>query len=324
MQIPKNIIDFSDIFHNEEVCLEYFEKLRWPDWVTCHVCWSLNNRKHKRGYFVCVDCRSDIHQTAGTVFHASRIPLRTLFWLVWSCVSSKQWVSSEELSINLWIGPKVAWQWLYKIRRIMVLDERTKLTGSVEVDEVFIWWKKSWKRWRWAEGKIKVVIAVEVNMENKNKKWFFRWMGRIRMKIINECNKKELHKFIQDNIETWMTVITDDWKWYCDLEKKWFLHIVEKHNHNSSESIWDSVEGVNNNEVTPNVHIVASLIKRWLLWTHQQYLANGWYLQPYLEEYTFRYNRRKSKSRGTLFLTMMEQIAKMPPTTLKEIMKKGS
>lgn len=205
----------------------------------------------------------------------------------------------------------------------MVIEDRTKLSWNVEVDEVFIWWKKSWKRWRWAEGKVKVIIAVEVNRENLNKKWFFRWMGRVRMKVIKDCTKKELHGFIQDNIELWTTIITDEWKSYLGLEEKWFSHIIETHNHKTIDSIGDLIEGVNHVEVTPNVHIVASLIKRWLLWTHQKYLANGWYLQSYLEEYTFRYNRRKSKSRGTLFVTMMKQIARMPPTTLKEIMKKA-
>jgi hypothetical protein len=144
MLVPKNTLDFSDIFHNEEVCLEYFEKLRWPEGIICPACQCKEVRKHKRGYYVCVKCRSDIHQTAGTVFHRSRISLRTLFWLVWLCVSSKQGVSSEELSMSLWIGSRISWQWLHKIRRIMVLEDRTKLSGNVECLQRP--WKKLWEK----------------------------------------------------------------------------------------------------------------------------------------------------------------------------------
>ena len=229
-------------------------------------------------------------------------------------VTSKQWISSDEISSMLSIRTKTAWLWSYKLRKIMILDDRKKLSWDVEIDEVFIWWASSWKRWRWAEWKEKVVIAVEKNMKEKNKEWLFRWMWRVRVKVISNCSEKILTKFIEENIEKWSVIYSDWWLWYKNLDKNWYTHILEKNFVEGEQVIW-----INKDEVTPNVHIIASLIKRWLLWTHQKYLAKDWYLQDYLEEYTFRFNRRKSSDRWKLFKTLIEQILTHSPTTLEKI-----
>lgn len=196
----------------------------------------------------------------------------------------------------------------------MVLDDRTKLSWNVEVDEVFIWWKQEWTRGRWAKWKLKVIMAVEINMTKQNKKWLFRWMGRIRMKIIPNCWEKTLTKFTQENVEKDSTLYTDWWLWYKNIDKYWYKHIIESESVVDDEIIWINVQ-----EVTPNVHIVASLVKRWLLGTHQQYLTQDWYLQDYLEEYTFRFNRRKSSNRWKLFNTLLEQIMTHKPTLINQI-----
>ena len=143
-------------------------------------------------------------------------------------------------------------------------------------------------------------------------------MWRIRISVINDCSKVTLKKFILENIEEWSTLYTDDWKWYNDIEKEWYARVIQKETTNNDVVIW-----INNDEVTPNVHIVASLLKRWLLGTHQQYLVSKWYLQHYLNEYIFRYNRRKSNNRWVLFKTIMQQVISTPPTTFKDIVYKA-
>jgi hypothetical protein len=287
MKYPQNMIEFIDSFHTEEQCLLYLEQIRW-EWA-CPKCRSEKYWRHgTRRVRICAWCRSTLCVTAWTALHRLRIPLRTLFLIGWLMVTSKQW--------------------------IMVLDDRAKLSWDVEVDEVFVWWKREWKRGRWAEWKVRVAVAVEVNMSEKNKKWLFRGMGRVRMKVIPNCGEQTLAKFIEENVEKGSTLYTDWWLWYKNIGGKGYVHIIE------SESITDdNVVWISTQEVTPNVHIIASLVKRWLLGTHQQYLTQDGYLQDYLEEYTFRFNRRKSSDRWKLFGTLLEQIMTHSPTTGKQI-----
>ncbi|OIP53812.1 hypothetical protein AUK10_01930 [Candidatus Gracilibacteria bacterium CG2_30_37_12] len=151
-------------------------------------------------------------------------------------------------------------------------------------------------------------------MSRQNKKGLFRGMGRVRIKVIPNCREQTLTKFIEENIEKGSTLYTDGWLGYKNIDKKGYPHIIE-----SEGVIDDEILGIHTQEVTPNVHIIASLVKRWLLGTHQQYLTKDGYLQDYLEEYTFRFNRRKSGDRGKLFETLIKQIMTHPPTTGKQI-----
>lgn len=318
MQYPKNMIDFIDSFHTEEQCLLYLEQIRW-NWV-CPKCWSEKYWRHgTRRVRICAWCRATLCVTAWTVLHRLRIPLRALFLIGWLMITSKQWISAEELAIMLGLDIRTAWLWSHKFRQIMVLDERKKLSWDVEVDEVFVWWKHEWKRGRGAEWKIRVVIAVEVNMSKQNRKWLFRGMGRIRIKAIPNCGEQTLTRFINENIEEDSTLYTDWWLWYKNIDKRGYKHIIETESIVDDEIIW-----IHTQEVTPNVHIVASLLKRWLLGTHQKYLTQDGYIQDYFEEYTFRFNRRKSSDRWKLFKTLLEQIMTHQPTTGKQIQIKAS
>lgn len=316
MIYPKNMIEFIDSFSTEEQCLLYLEQIRW--WWVCPKCWSDKYWRHwKRRVRICAWCQANLRVTAWTTLDHLRISLRKLLLIAWFMVNSKQWVSSEEIATMLDIDNKTAWLWNQKFRKIMVIEDRTKLSWNVEIDEVFMWWKQAWTRWRWANWKVKIVVAVEINMEKKNKAWLFRWMWRIRIKIIPNCWEKTLGKFIENNVEKESTIYTDWWSWYKNIDKLWYKHIVESNSITDDEVCW-----INTDEVTPNVHIIASLLKRWLLGTHQKYLTKWWYLQDYLEEYTFRFNRRKSDNRWKLFSTIIEQIISNTPITRKTIKMK--
>ena len=311
------MIEFLENFHTESQCYSFLEDLRWWWDFSCLNCKSNEYWRHKRWYRTCKGCRRDIRVTAWTVLHWEKVPLRVVFLIAWYMVASKQWVSAIELSSILQENQKTVWTWLHKLRKVMILPNRNRLSGNVEVDEVFIWWTKSWKRGRWAEGKQKVVVAVEVNKDKMNKKWLIRWTWRTRMSVIPNCWQQTLKKFIVENIEQWSTLYTDKWDGYNNIESSGYSRIIQEETTSNAE-----VVGVDTIEVTPNVHIVASLLKRWLLGTHQQYLATHGYLQCYLDEYTFRYNRRKSNNRWKLFKTIMQQVISTPPTTFKDITEK--
>lgn len=309
------MIDFLNNFSTEEQCLAALEEIRW-DWK-CPKCGCLEYWRHwKRRVRICSWCRSVLSVTADTVLHRLRIPLRALFLIWWFMVTSKQGVSAEELSELLWISTPTAWLWNQKFRKIMILEDRAKLKGHVEVDEVFVWGKQIWPRGRWAKWKKIIVIAVEVNMETRNKQWFFRGMWRVRIQVIPNCWEKTLSQFVKNNIDPWSIVYTDKWASYNNLDKIGYSHVLQSESIKNEDVIW-----VNAEEVTPNVHIIASLLKRWLLWTHQKYMVNDWYLQDYIEEYTFRFNRRKASNRWNLFKTLLEQILSHNPTTKNTIKK---
>ncbi|MBA7549428.1 IS1595 family transposase ISBsi1 [subsurface metagenome] len=187
-------------------------------------------------------------------------------------------------------------------KRLMVLSGRSKLQGIVEVDEVLLGGKKSGKRGRGAEGKSLIAVAVEV----KGRK-----TGRVRLAKIPDASSNSLNVFIESNIKKSSTIITDEWPSYNELESMGYVHKTQKATAKEEDE-----------EVLPNVHRIASLLKRWLLGTHQSYVNKN-KLEYYLDEYVFRYNRRTSTSRGLLFLRLIEQAVKTPPVSYKEIIKQN-
>lgn len=299
MRIPKNQIEFEKMFTTEEQCLDYLKEFRFPEGYLCRKCHHDEYWLNKRGIMVCKSCRNELSITSGTIFHRSKLPLVIIFRALWWMVAQKNGVSAVGLQRVLGIGSyRTAWAWLHKFRRLMVFPGRNKLSGKIEVDETLVGGKKAGKRGRGAEGKSLVVIAVEI-ME--------KGTGRVRMSLISDASKKSLGKFINDNIEPGSNLITDRWKGYTGILKKGYHHKIE-----------DKTKMLDGEEILPNVHRIASLLKRWLLGTHQNYIGEG-YLSYYLDEYTFRYNRRKSNSRGLLFQRLVEQAVLHEPVEYKSI-----
>ena len=276
--------------------------MRWPHGFECPVCGSIRSWKKKKGRFECIDCHTETTITNGTIFHKSTKSLFIWFRAIWWMVAQKNGASAKGLQKILGLGNyQTAWTWLHKFRRLMVLSGRTKLQGVVEVvevDEVLVGGKTSGKRGRGAEGKSLIAVAVEV----KGRK-----TGRVRLAKIPDASSKSLNTFIEDNIELSSTIITDGWPSYNQISANGYKHKVQK-----------ATAGDEDEEVLPNVHRIASLLKRWLLGTHQSYLNKN-KLEYYLDEYVFRYNRRTSKSRGLLFLRLIEQGVKTHPISYKKI-----
>jgi transposase-like protein len=299
MSIPKNQMEFEKMFATEEQCLTYLKELRFANGYSCRKCQHTDYWINKRNLLVCKNCKDELSVTAGTIFHRSKLPLTTIFRALWWMVAQKNGVSAVGLQRVLGLGSyRTAWTWLHKFRRLMIFPGRDRLSGKVEVDETLVGGKKTGKRGRGAEGKSLVVIAVEL-ME--------KGTGRVRLSIIPDASKKSLSKFIKENIQEGSTLITDGWKGYIGISKKGYQHIVE-----------DKTKMLEGQEILPNVHRIASLLKRWLLGTHQNYIGEQ-YLSYYLDEYTFRYNRRKSKSRGLLFQRLIEQGVVHEPAEYKLI-----
>jgi len=286
MRIPENQIEFEKMFTTEQQCIQYLMELRFPTGYLCPLCEHDECWINNRGLMVCKNCRDELSITSGTIFHKSKLPLVLIFRALWWMVAQKNGVSAIGLQRVLGLGSyRTAWTWLHKFRRLMVFPGRDKLIGTVEVDETLVGGKTSGKRGRGAEGKSMVIIAIEKKEKGT---------GRVRMSLISDGSKKIIGKFITDNIELGSTLITDGWKGYTGISKKGYTHIID-----------NKTKNLDGEEILPNVHRIASLLKRWLLGTHQNYIGEQ-YLLYYLDEYTFRYNRRKSKSRGLLFQRLIE------------------
>lgn len=300
MNYPKNQIEFNEMFKTEQDCISYLKSIRWPNGFECPVCGSIKYWEKNNSRYDCRDCGCETTVTSGTIFHKSTKPLSVWFSAIWWMVAQKNGVSAKGLQKILGFGSyQTAWTWLHKFRRLMVLNSRSKLKGTVEVDETLLGGKKSGKRGRGAEGKSLIAIAVEI----KGRK-----TGRARLAKIPDASSESLNVFIENNIEKASKIITDGWRGYNGLPQLGYIHEIQKR----------TVEDEDGEEVLPNVHRIASLLKRWLLGTHQSYLNKN-KLEYYLDEYVFRYNRRTSKSRGLLFLRLIEQAVTTVPISYKEI-----
>ena len=288
---PRDFNELVDWFSEEERCYAFLEGVRWREGFTCPHCGAQESYwRASRGRRRCTACRKDTSVTAGTILDKTRLPLRTWFFAAWYVVNQKNGVSALGLQRVLGLGSyKTAWTWLHKLRRAMVRPGREMIGGPgkvVEVDETIVGGVRSGQSGRHVGHKIIVVIAVEV--EGKG-------AGRVRMARIPNMTKDTLTGFILDNVERGSIVRTDGWIGYFDVGRYRFQHEVTN----------VSASGDPANVVFPHVHRVASLVKRWLLGTHQGGISSK-QLDYYLDEFTFRFNRRRSHHRGMLFYRLIE------------------
>lgn len=287
IEYPETMQEFMDRFSTEEACRQYLVDIRWSDGFKCPKCFHGEAWQHKRGILRCKKCHRDISVTAGTIFQGRHLTLRIWFQALWLVISQKQGVSALGLSRSLGIKRQMTgWGLLKKIRTAMVRIGREKLSGLVEVDEVFLGGVKPGKRGRGALGKVLILIAVE----DKGTKGF----GRIRIEIISDASAMVLKTAIKKMIELGSTIRTEQWKGYTPAALEGYEHVVMK-----KQSLTPG------EDPTPLVHRVASLLKRWLLGTHQGRIAET-HLASYLDEFVFRFNRRKSGSRGKLFYRLVQ------------------
>jgi len=302
---PRTLQEFDEWFSSESSCLDFLQKLRWSESFKCPVCGGCKGWLMNTGLIRCAACQHKISVIAGTMFHGTRKPLRLWFQAIWYVTSQKFGGNALGLMRVLGLGSyQTAWSWLHKMRRAMVRPGRSPLYGIVEVDETLIGGEdRGGKRGRGAGRKSNVVIAIEVH----DPKGF----GRVRMKRITDASGENLIPFICDSVAPGSTIRTDSWRGYNNLRN--FDYIHEKVNLSDS----DDPAHV----VMPGVHKIASLLKRWLLGTHQGSVSSK-HLDYYLDEYTFRFNRRKSKARGLLFYRLLQQAVMTTPTSYKEIVSK--
>ena len=299
---PRTVQEFEERFSTEEGCRAYLVSLRWPEGFRCPQCNGAKAVLVRATLLQCYGCRRQTSATAGTIFQDTRKPLVMWFRAMWSVTSQKNGASALGLQRVLGLGSyETAWTWLHKLRRAMIRPDRDRLSGWVEVDETMVGGLEEGVAGRQTESKALVVIAAQADGLGT---------GRIRMRVIEDASAGSLHPFVQDCIEPGSTIHSDGWQGYAGLENKGYQREITRLRGRRKEA----------SQLMPRVHRVASLLKRWLLGTHQG-AVSGKHLPYYLDEFTFRFNRRRSKSRGKLFFRLMQQAVSTPPATYDTMVK---
>ena len=296
---PRTLLELERRFRSDEDCAEYLAALRWPGGWSCPRCSTAEAWTIRRDRWLCGHCRYEMSITAGTIFQDSHMPLTIWFRAMWQVTSQKNGISALGLQRVLGLGSyKTAWAMLHKLRRAMVRPGRERLHGVVEVDETYWGAEETGAIGRWTQSKTLIIVAVEEDGKG---------MGRIRLRTIPDLTKETLHGFISESVAPGSTVRTDGFSSYLGLEG--YAH--DRH---------VQVQQDEGEHVLPRVHRVISLLKRWLLGTHQGAVGYS-HLDEYLNEFTFRFNRRTSASRGKLFYRLAQQAVQIEPVPFAKLIK---
>jgi len=299
LEYPRTLADFDRQLATEEQCRAFLVSLRWPGGFRCPRCSSREAWPTERNLMHCRQCGRQTSVTAGTMFHRTRKPLRTWFQVMWWVSVQKNGTSAVGLQRILGLGGyQTAWSWLHKLRRAMVRPGREPLSGEVEVDETYVGGVRDGGGRRHLGHKALVAIAAEVRGSAT---------GRIRLRSIPNATGPALQSFVRDTVAPGSVLRTDGWASYLGLEAQRYRHrrLVQESSRDASKQL-------------PRVHRVASLLKRWLMGTHQGRVERA-HLPYYLDEFTFRFNRRASRSRGLLFLRLAQQAVALDPVHYRHL-----
>lgn len=302
---PRTYQEFRTWFPDETACTDYLAQLRWPTGFSCPICAGDRAWQTASAHWKCVACGRKTSVTAGTIFHRTRTPLTTWFAAIWLVTSQKNGVSAQNLHDMLGLGSyETAWVWLHKLRRAMVRPDRDLLNGVVELDESFIGGRSTGRPGA-SSDKVPVMIAVEkigtqVNRQLK--------LGRVRLAVADAPNSIELLDFASATVEPGSLIRTDGLPILQRLTERGFAH--------------EYISGTSSPEpghvTLPGPHRIASLLKRWNAGTHH-YRVEREHLPYYLDEFSFRFNRRNSSARGMLFYRLLQQSVNTDPHPLEAL-----
>jgi transposase-like protein len=229
----------------------------------------------------------------------TKLPLRIWLTAMWLFSTQKDGISAKSLQDNLAIKSyRSAWSLLHKLRIAMVRSDREPLSGLVEIDEEYIGGvEEGGKRGRGSENKKLVALAVQLEKNDSKKPHSplrdYR-LAKIRAKCIDNASKEELQSFITENVASGSTIYRDDWSGYNGLNELGYKSVI-----------FQASKAKEEEEKLPHIHLAISLIDRWILGTYQGRI-DEFHLQAYLEEFTFRFNRKTSTHRGLLFYRLVQ------------------
>src|SRR3954453_11299945 len=304
--LPQDFLEFNARFGTDEQCRKYLIKARWPDGFRCDGCghghaYTLRTRL----VYECVACRKQRSLLAGTIFEQTKTALARWFLAIYLGTSSKCGIAAAELQRQLGLGSyQTDWSWLHKPRKAMVRPDRQPLAGRVEADETNVGGPRPGKRGRGAAGKALVGGAVEAGRGKARE----RRLGRLRLASLADASAESLDAFLAAHVAEPATVATDGWRGYLGLPAAGYDHEPT----NLGATWGDAALRL------PGIHLVFSLVKRWLLGTHHGAVGEK-HLPAHLDEYVFRFNRRTAELVSHGFARLIEHAVQISPTTYRAI-----
>lgn len=290
-----NSIKFHKQFKDDESCLEYLSNIKWNTGYNCKRCGNKKFCKGKSEFSRrCTKCKHDESVTAGTMFDKIKFSLLTSFHIIFKICTKIKGMSALEISKEFETRVMTCWKFKWKVQQAMKSSGSNPLTGEVHIDEFYIGGAEEDKPGRSHGKKRLVVIALEI-INGKD-------MGRAYAKLIEDATSEELLSFMHEYVDKKAKVVTDEWKSYVSIKQTYPLLEQKK-----SES------GKNFKEL--HLHIMN--IKSWLRGIHHH--CSKEYLQGYLDEYHFRFNRRNNMN--TIFHILIKRMMQAEPVRLENIQK---
>ena len=291
LPFPHSLPEFQRLFPAEAACAEYLERTRWRDGFVCPHCAAADEPRYvstRLKVLRCRHCRRDTRLTAGTIMERTHTPLSVWFWGAYLVASQTPGMSAVQCQRQLGLlCYETAFQILHKLRVGMVRPDQDRIGGkpdeTVEADETYVGGRTRGKG-RGVHDRVLVACAVEVRQRKRtgslNKRKTGRYAGRVRLSVVPDRSAKSLVGFIESAVVPGATIITDGWSGYATLGKRGYLHtaVAERGDMDVAESF------------LPIIHLVFSNLKTWLRGTHHG--VSPQHLQAYLNEFTFRFNRR--------------------------------
>lgn len=304
---PNDFEEFLDWFATEDDCRAYLEWVSWPKGFKCPKCGHTEYTRTTAGLCRCKKCTFRCSVKTGTIFEDGHKSLKLWFFVIWLLMAQKTGMSAQNFHDAFGFGSyQTSWAWLQKLRSVMIRPGRELLQGRVEVDGTYVGGRKEGKRGRGAAGKTLVLVAVE---GEKGKK-----LGRVRFRVVDGESEETVKRFITDFVQEGSVVVTDGLKSYDFVDGLNYIH--EQY---AMSKRGDDIAGDPESNLE-HVHLVVSLVKRWLLGTHQGAVTPH-HLEGYLDEYAFRFNRRMSTHRGKLFFRLIEQAVSTKGKGIKDYYK---
>ena len=303
---PKTLKEFRERFSGEEACFHYLAQSRWPEGFVCSHCGGrrfwIKSRRH---VYECCACGYHASATAGTILHRSHIAIQEWFWAAYLVATHTPGMSARQLQRQLGSSYKTAWFLLHRLRCAMVNEARTKLNGTIEADETIIGGPVRGKRGRGvihAATNTLVFGAVEVITYRDKDGVPAEKAGRLRLATTQHADEKSIEQFLTRNVDQGSTIRTDGWKGYSKTALVGYRH--------------EPNPGVS----ARHIHRAFGNLKTWLNGTHHG--VDPGYLHIYLDEFVFRFNRRKTPMAA--FQTLLGLASTKAPSPYGKITQRES
>jgi len=300
---PKTLKEFRQKFSSDIACWEYLANSRWPGGFSCPKCGDKRYWLIKKPFgYECIGCGRRTSPIAGTVMHRSHLPIQEWFWAAYLVATFTPGLSAKQLERQIGCTYKAAWFMLHRLRRAMVNDTRSRLQGFIEADETIVGGPVKEKRGRAVTdfltntlvfGAIEVISYINTNGEYDEK------AGRIRLTTTQNANEKSIEQFLMQNVERGSSIRTDGWKGYSKTALAEYKH--------------EPIPGIR----ASHIHRTFGNLKTWLNGTHHG--VDPKYLQAYLDEFVFRFNRRKTPMAA--FQTLLGIAGNKSPRTLGQMIQ---